>query len=276
MVSPQYFETVGTRMTAGRDFDARDTITSPKVAIVTETFVKVVAGGVNPVGKRFIEPGDASTPDQTYEVVGIVEDSKYFTARDEEQPIAFMAASQQEKPDFPAFLLHIDGPPSPVFATVRRAISEIDPQIDVQSSVLADTIRERLLRERLVAILATAFAALAVLLVTLGLYGVLSYMVTRRNNEIGIRIALGAARGSVAAMFAREAGILVLVGVFIGLGLAIASGRLASGLLFGLQPSDPATMGMAAALLAAIAIIAAYLPAWRAARVDPVIALRSD
>ena len=276
MVSPRYFATVGTRMTAGRDFDGRDTATSPRVAVVTETFVKVVAGGVNPIGKRFVESGDATTPDQTYEIVGIVEDSKYFSARDEQQPIAFMAATQLQKPEFPAFLLRISGPSAPVFSSVRRAIAEVDPQIDVQSAVLADTIRDRLLRERLVAILATAFAGLAALLVTLGLYGVLSYMVTRRSNEIGIRIALGAARGSVAAMFAREAGMLVLVGVVIGLALALASGRLASGLLFGLQPSDPTTMGMAAALLAAIAIVAAYLPAWRAARVDPVIALRSD
>jgi putative ABC transport system permease protein len=275
-VSSRYFSTVGTRLIAGRDFDRRDTVSSPKVAIVTETFVKVVAGGLNPIGRRFVESGDASTPDQTYEVVGIVEDSKYFSARDEQQPIAFMAAAQLARPDFPAFLLRIRGPSAPVFAAARRAIAEIDPHFDIESGVLANSIRERLLRERLVAMLATAFAVLAALLVTLGLYGVLSYMVTRRNNEIGIRIALGAARGRVAAMFAREAVILVFVGVVIGLGLATASGRLAGSLLFGLQPSDPTTMGMAAALLAVIAIIAAYLPAWRAARVDPVVALRSD
>jgi putative ABC transport system permease protein len=275
-ISPRYFSTVGTRMIAGRDFDRRDTLTSPKVAIVTETFVKMVAGGVNPIGKRFVESGNASTPDQTYEIVGLVEDSKYFSARDEQQPIAFMAAAQLAQPDFPTFLLRITGPSTPVFAGARRAISEVDPHFDIESGVLSDSIRERLLRERLVALLATAFAALAALLVTLGLYGVLSYMVTRRQNEIGIRIALGAARGSVAAMFAREAGLLVLVGVVIGIGLATASGRLASGLLYGLQPSDPTTMGIAAALLAAIAIVAAYLPAWRAARVDPVVALRSD
>ena len=275
-VSPRYFSTVGTRMIAGRDFDRRDTVSSPKVAIVTETFVKVVAGGGNPIGRRFVETGNASTPDQTYEIVGIVEDSKYFSARDEQQPIAFMAAAQLARPDFPAFLLRIRGPSAPVFAAARRAIAEIDPHFDIESGVLANSIRERLLRERLVALLATAFAVLAALLVTLGLYGVLSYMVTRRNNEIGIRIALGAARGRVAAMFAREAVILVFVGVVIGLGLATASGRLAGSLLYGLQPSDPTTMGMAAALLAVIAIIAAYLPAWRAARVDPVVALRSD
>jgi putative ABC transport system permease protein len=275
-VSPRYFSTVGTRMIAGRDFDRRDTVSSPKVAIVTETFVKMVAGGANPIGRRFVETGNASTPDQTYEVVGIVEDSKYFSARDEQQPIAFMAAAQLARPDFPAFLLRIRGPSAPVFAAARRAIAEIDRHFDIESGVLANSIRERLLRERLVALLATAFAVLAALLVTLGLYGVLSYMVTRRNNEIGIRIALGAARGRVAAMFAREAVTLVVVGVVIGLGLASASGRLAGSLLYGLQPSDPTTMGMAAALLVVIAIIAAYLPAWRAARVDPVVALRSD
>ena len=276
VVSPQYFSTLGTRMTAGRDFDKRDTVTSPKVAIVTETFVRVVAGGANPIGKRFVESGNASTPDQIYEVIGIVEDSKYYSARDEEQPIVFMAATQAAEPEFPSFLLRNSGPTAPIFSAVRRAISEVDPQIDIQSGVLADTVRERLLRERLVAALATAFAALAALLVTLGLYGVLSYMVTCRNNEIGIRIALGAARGSVAAMFAREAGMLVVAGVVIGLGLAAASGRLASGLLFGLQPSDPMTMGIAAVLLAGVAMVASYLPAWRAARVDPVVALRSD
>ena len=276
-VSPGYFATVGTRFKAGRDFDERDTLNSPKVAIVTETFVRTVAGGTNPIGRRFIEPGDTALPDQPYQIIGIVEDTKYSSVRDEIEPIAFMAASQVERPSFfPAFLLRVAGPPEPVFDWVRRAAPEVHPGINLDFGVLATNINQTLQRERLVAMLATAFASLAVLLVTLGLYGVLSYMVTRRNNEIGIRIALGAGRGKVAGMFAREAGTLVVVGLVIGLALAVATGQLASGLLYGLQPSDPATLAMAAAVLAVIAIVAAYLPAWRAARVDPVVALRSE
>ena len=276
-VSPGYFATVGTRLKAGRDFDERDTPNSPKVAIVTETFVRTIAGGSNPIGRRFIEPGNTTVPDQPYEIIGIVDDTKYSSVRDENEPIAFMAASQVAEPNFfPAFLLRVAGRPAPVFDWVRKAVPDIHPDINLDFSVLATNIHLTLQRERLVAMLASAFAGLAALLVTLGLYGVLSYMVTRRNNEIGIRIALGARRGTVAGMFAREAGILVVVGLAIGLGLALATGRLASGLLYGLQPSDPATMAMAAAVLTGIAIVAAYFPAWRAARVDPVVALRSE
>ena len=275
-VSSGYFATVGTRVIAGRDFDQRDTVTSPRVAIVTETFARTIANGRDPIGRRFFESGDAAQPDQIYEIVGVVADTKYYAVRDEQQPIAFMAATQSERPRLPSFLLRIAGPSAPVFAAVRSAAAEIAPDVNLDFSVLATTIRESLLRERLVAMLAAAFAGLAGLLATLGLYGMLSYMVTRRNNEIGIRIALGAARSSVAGMVAREAGWLVMAGVVIGLGLAAATGRLASGLLFGLQPSDPATMASAAALLAAVAIVASYVPAWRAARVDPLIALRSE
>lgn len=275
-VSRGYFATVGTRLVTGRDFDHRDTVTSPKVAIVTETFARTIANGRDPVGRRFFETGDATRPDQVFEIVGVVGDTKYFSVRDEKQLIAFMAATQTEHPRFPSFLLRVAGPSTPVFAAVRKGAADIDPNVNLDFSVLATTIRESLLRERLVAMLATAFAGLAGVLATLGLYGVLSYMVTRRNNEIGIRIALGAGRSSVAVMFAREAGLLVALGLVIGLALAAATGRLASGLLFGLQPSDPTTMAMASALLAAIAIVATYVPAWRAARVDPVIALRSE
>jgi predicted permease len=275
-ISGGYFSTVGTRLVAGRDFDHRDTVMSPRVAIVTETFVRTMASGTDPVGRRFFESGDATQPDVLYEIVGVVADTKYYAVRDEQQPIAFMAATQSERPRLPTFLLRAAGPSAPVFAAVRAGAAEVEPDVNLDLSVLATRIRDSLLRERLVALLATAFAGLAGLLATLGLYGVLSYMVTRRNNEIGIRIALGAARSSVAAMVAREAGLLVVIGLVIGLGLAAATGRLASGLLFGLQPSDPATMAMAGALLAAIAIVASYVPAWRAARIDPVVALRSE
>ncbi|MGH9204320.1 MAG: ABC transporter permease, partial [Vicinamibacterales bacterium] len=229
-VSPGYFATVGTQLKDGRDFDERDTPSSPKVAIVTETFVRKIAGGVNPIGRRFIEPGDTTLPDQPYEIIGIVEDMKYGSVRDENEPIAYMAASQVERPTFfPAFLLRVAGPSAPVFDWVRTAAPEVHPDLSLDFAVLASNIHQTLQRERLVAMLATAFAGLAALLVTLGLYGVLSYMVTRRNNEIGIRIALGARPGTVAGMFAREAGMLVVLGVAIGLALATATGRLASG-----------------------------------------------
>jgi predicted permease len=275
-VGPGYFATVGTRMKAGRDFDTRDTLTSARVAVVTETFVRTVAGGHDPIGRRMMEPGDTSRPDQAYEIIGVVEDTKYYSVRDEQQPIVFMAWSQVAEPLSPAFLLRVSGPHAPVFAAVREATAQVNPGINLDFTVLSSEISGSLQRERLVALLATAFAGLAGLLATIGLYGVLSYMVTRRNNEIGIRIALGADRGSVARMIAREAGLLIAIGLLIGLGLALGAGRLASGLLYGLQPYDPATLAVAAALLTTIGVLASYVPAWRAARVDPLVALRAE
>jgi ABC-type antimicrobial peptide transport system permease subunit len=156
------------------------------------------------------------------------------------------------------------------------AIGQTNSNIIVQFKTLPSMVRNSLLRERLMATLSGFFGALAALIATIGLYGVMSYTVARRRNEIGIRMALGADRRDVVRMVMREAGMLLVAGVVVGTGLAIAAARTAATLLFGLHPSDPGTLAIAAAALGAIAMLASYLPALRAARLEPTDALREE
>jgi putative ABC transport system permease protein len=202
-----------------------------------------------------------------------VRDSKYFGVRDEQTPIVFSPAAQVELPWFPAFLVR--GPaPSALTGLVKQAIAEVDPEIDIHFSVLKTRIDESLVRERLMALLSSGFGLLAALLSTIGVYGVMSYTVARRQNEIGIRLALGATRGRVMRMVVREAAVLLVIGLAAGVGLAFGATRFAATLLFGLAPNDPLTMALALGALAIVGLAAAYLPALRAARLEPVSALR--
>ncbi len=167
-------------------------------------------------------------------------------------------------------------PLADVSAAVKRATAEASPEMVISFDVLKTIVEGSLLRERLMAALSGFFGFLAALLATIGLYGVMSYMVARRTNEIGIRMALGADRTNVLSMVLREAGILLLVGLAIGTGLALLAGRSASAMLFGLQPHDPLTLVLATSVLAAVAVASSYLPARRASRLDPIVALREE
>ena len=167
-------------------------------------------------------------------------------------------------------------PPGLLMLAVKKTMLEENSEISLQFQVFTTQVRDSLLRERLMATLSGFFGFLAVALATVGLYGVISYMVARRRNEIGIRIALGASRGNVLNLVLREAGVLLGVGLMIGTGLALAVGRAASSMLFGLKPSDPVTIVASAAGLAVVAIAASMLPAMRAARVEPMVALREE
>ena len=159
---------------------------------------------------------------------------------------------------------------------VKQVINETSPDIVIEFRVLSRQIRESLTKERLMATLSGFFGFLAALLATVGLYGVISYTVARRTNEIGIRMALGAQCGNVMGMIMREAGVLLAMGVAIGAGLALAVARTATSLLFGLKPHDPLTLGLAIVLLAAVAAGASFVPAQRASRLDPMVALREE
>jgi ABC-type antimicrobial peptide transport system permease subunit len=197
--------------------------------------------------------------------------------REEFKATVFVAESQNKEPGLgPNFMLRSSLPLGSLMTAVKRTVLEENPGISLQFLVFTTQIRESLLRERLMATLSGFFGFLAVALATVGLYGVISYMVERRRNEIGIRIALGANRANVLNLVLREAAVLLIGGLAIGIGLSLAVGRAASSMLFGLQPSDPVTIGASVAGLAVVAIAASLLPAIRAARVEPVVALREE
>jgi predicted permease len=276
-VSAGYFRTMGTPMLAGRDFDNRDTPTSPVVAIVNQEFAKKFYGGQNPIGKGFRIEGGPGEAQPLYQIVGVVKDSKYQSLREPFKPIAYVAASQDKEPGLgTSIIVRSTAPLGSLLAAVRRTVLEENPEISLEFRVFRAQLRNSLLRERLMATLSGFFGFLAVVLATIGLYGVMSYMVARRRGEIGIRMALGANRGDVLGLVLREAGMLLAVGLVIGTGLAIAVGRTASSMLFGLKPTDPVTIGLSITLLAVVAIIASFLPAMRAARLEPMLALREE
>jgi putative ABC transport system permease protein len=276
-VSAGYFKTMGTPLLAGRDFISQDTIASPQAAIVNESFARKFLKGSNPIGATFGVEGDPNKPEPKYLIVGLVKDSKYQSVREDFAPIGYLAASQEEKPNQGAqFLIRSDLPLNALIPAIKRAIMEFDLEIQLNIRVMKTQIRETLLWERLMATLSGFFGVLAGVLATFGLYGVISYMVARRRNEIGIRIALGADRGAVIELILREAAVLLGIGLGIGTAVALAAGATARSMLFGLQPYDPGTIVLAIAILGAVALAASYLPARRAARLDPMIALREE
>jgi predicted permease len=276
-VSAGFFRTVGTPILAGRDFNDRDTTSSPKVAVVDETFVREILKGESPIGRTFAFEPSVGDPIVPYEIVGLVRDTKYRTLRETKEPLAFISESQADTPDpYTNLLTRSSVPPETLIGPLTRAITEVNPNLVVDFKVLTNQIAETLVLERLMATLAGFFGALAGVLAVIGLYGILSYMVARRRGEIGIRMALGANSRHVVALIGREAGRLLVIGLVIGAVLAVASARTARSLLFGLEPGDPVTLASAIAVLAAVAALAAYWPARRAARLDPLVALREE
>ena len=276
-VSAGYFKTMGTPLLAGRDFDERDTPGPEPAAIVTQLFARQFFPNQNPIGQLFQIDETPDRPNPHYRIVGVVKDTKYTDLREALTPIAFFAASQEEKPDpFLQLVVRSTAPASTITAEVASAVGQTHRSIVLDFQTMKTQVRDSLLRERLMATLSGFFGGLAALLATIGLYGVMSYMVARRKNEIGIRMALGADRRDVVRMVMREAGILLVGGVVIGLLLAVAAARAATTLLFGLHPGDPATLAMAAGGLGLVAMLASYLPALRASRLEPTEALREE
>jgi putative ABC transport system permease protein len=273
-VSPGYFRTMETPLLAGRDFNQTDTSTSPRVAIVNEAFTRKFMGGVSPLGKVF---SDTGKPDQTYQIVGLVKNTKYYMLREDPTPIAFVSFTQANGPEEESkLMIRSDEPLTSLISSIKRTASDMSPSLVLTFSVLKTQIREGLLREQLMATLSGFFGALATILAMVGLYGVISYMVVRRRNEIGVRMALGANRSDIVVMVLREAAILCLIGLAIGTGLALAAGTAAASMLYGLKPGDPLTLGSAITGMIAVAMIASLLPAQRAATVHPMEALREE
>jgi len=277
-VSPDYFKTLGIPLLAGRDFNNGDAPNAPKVAVVNESFARALTGGENPVGKSFRVERTPSDPETVYEIVGLVKDAKYRDLHEEFVPVAFTASSQAARPSEGAqFLIRTTAVSAAALApSIKNAVGEVSPDIDIVFRVFKDEVDSSILRERLMATLSGAFGLLALLLACVGLYGVMSYGVAGRTNEIGIRMALGARGRDVLWLILREAALLVLVGVGLGLPAALLAARLAAGLLYGVTPADPVSVSLAVLLLFAVAALACYLPARRATKVDPMIALRYE
>lgn len=275
LVSPGFFKTMGTPLLTGRDFNDHDTATSPKVAIVNEAFARQFAYGANPVGKRIWKKAGLVEPQVVYEIVGLVKNTKYQDLREDFPPLFYVPIAQGPDPDQP-ILIRSRIPLADLASRIKQAVFQISPDISIQFKTLPGMIHDELVGERLMATLSGFFGVLAALLAVVGLYGVLSYMVVRRTNEIGIRMTLGAGGGEITRMIIREAGVLLAAGLGVGILLSLAGGRAASSLLFGLKAYDPLTLAIAAALLSLIALAASYLPARRATKVDPILALRYE
>ena len=279
VVSSRYFETIGQKLVQGRSFTELDRHGAPNVAVINETLARRFFGNGNPVGRKF-DPNGGTHFD--WEIVGVARDAIYTSLKDEPKPVFYVPYAQT-----PGFFHNLGGRDMFVdvrgatagafLATeVRQTIAQIDPRILVDIETLETHVAGSLAQDRLLALLSGCLGAIALLLVAIGLYGVMAYSVTRRTGEIGIRMALGARPAAVLAMVFREGFLLVLAGVVIGSALALASSRLVTSLLFGITARDLAAFAGAAAVMALAALFSTLLPARRAARMDPMVALRTE
>ncbi|HSL21709.1 MAG TPA: ABC transporter permease [Vicinamibacterales bacterium] len=276
-VNAGYFAALGMPVLAGRNFGTRDTVTSPRVAIVSAAFAARYLPGEAPLGKTFTFVGPPGQPNPPYEIVGVVPDAKYTDLREPLGPVVFLPDTQEERPaPFLSAVLRTELAPDSLRVPVTRAATEIHPGLLLTFRTMEKAVADSLLRERLMASLSGGFAALALLLAMVGLYGLMSYTVATRRSEIGIRIALGASRGQIVRMIARETLVLVAIGSTIGLLLSVPAARAATSLLFGLTPGDPPVLTAAIGVLGFVAGASAIVPAYRAARLSPTIALRED
>jgi putative ABC transport system permease protein len=277
-ISPGYFQSMETPILAGRDFNGNDTATSPKVAIVNVSFVKkFLNGDKDAVGKQFRLWESPGKPEPYYSVVGVVKDSVYNDMHQPFVPVMYFPRTQVEKADTDVtFLIRSQLSVASLLNSVKNTIAGVNPEIDIQFKVLRTQIGESLVQDELMATLCGFFGALAVLLAAIGLYGVISYTVAQRTNEIGVRMALGAQRSGVIGLILGEVAVLMAIGIVVGIGLTLAGSKAASSLLYGLKPRDPLTLVLAIVILAAIGFGSSFMPARRATRVDPMAALRYE
>ncbi len=271
-----YFSTMGIPLVQGREFGASDTATSPKVAIINEAMSRRYFAGRDPIGSRFtFGAGDRVRPD--IDIVGVVKDSKHATVRDKVGPFVYLPYSQLKTLGNITFYVKTKQDVGAMATGLRREVQRMDANLPVfDLKTLERQIDESLFADKFLTFLSMCFALLAALLASLGLYGVMAYTVTRRTREIGIRMALGATRGVVSWLILREVVLLALIGLVVGLPAAFGLGRLTESLLFGVKASDPLVFIGAGLLLTVATLLGGYLPARKAAGIDPLLALRCE
>jgi putative ABC transport system permease protein len=284
-VSPGYFEALKIPILSGRDFQEADNARSRRVMLINESFVRSHLGGLHPIGATVRTIAEAGYPETTYEIIGVVGNTKYADLREEPcwcdvparwmPPIAFVPIAQNPglQPWAPVI---VRSGTSRVTSAIAQRVTRLNPAIAIQFIELKSQIRERLVAERMIAWLAGAFGVVAMVLVAVGLYGIIAYLTVSRRKEIGIRLSLGSTQAQIVMLVLRDNLWLLATGLAIGLPLAATAIRSASTLLFGLTPTDVPTLAGAACLLASTAALAGGIPAWRAAKVHPDVALRCD
>lgn len=289
-VMPGFFETIGAKIVQGRSIEEQDTNTTRPIAVVNEAFVRRFFQHQNPIGQHF--GMNRIQYAGKIEIVGVVRDIRYMTwgYKDPIRPMFWLSEAQSVKYDDPQFntfdlfshflyniVIWAPGNPSGIEAEVRKALASIDPNlvvygVDPYSKILAGDFQ----RENMIATLTMLFGALGLVLAAVGLYGVMAYTVEQRTSEIGVRMALGADRASVVRMVLRSAFFQIGIGVGLGIPLALFAGRLMTRQLFGISPWDPRMIISATLLLCAAALLASWIPAARAATVEPMVALRTE
>ena len=276
-VSDGYFATFRVPLLAGRDFDpSRDTTSAPLVVIINQTLAAMFDGG-QAIGRRFRVQATSAQPATDYEIIGIAADAKYLSLRQEPYPGVFFPLSQATRQS-PGLLVAVRSrrPIEALTSAIVQSLRELDPAMGMSFTVLDTAIDGTLVRERLLATLSSFFGLLAALLAVIGLYGLFAYTVVRRTNEIGVRMSLGASRFDIVRMMLYEAGLLVALGLVIGTAIAAAGGRFADALVFGIDGRDPSSIVIAIALLGTLGLVASYLPARSASRIEPLQALRAE
>jgi predicted permease len=280
VVSPNYFATLSIPIVRGRSFNVRDTRQGPSVAIINEAMARQFWPGQEPVGKR-LRPGPASV--QFIEVIGVVKNARGARLWEADQPYVYLPVLQgTEGPPIQTeqlgmkLLIRTDGNPESISTIVPRVVRALDPNVQVSTATLGKSAERWVWFSQIAAMLSSGLGILGLLLASVGIYGVMSYSVTQRTYELGIRMALGASRHEILKLILGQGLRITLLGVTAGLGIALAVTRLIAAMLYGVRSTDLVTFGGVSIFLTGIALLASYLPAHRASRVDPMVALRHE
>ncbi|HEV2289719.1 MAG TPA: ABC transporter permease, partial [Candidatus Acidoferrales bacterium] len=276
-VTPDFFATMRTPILEGRAFDARDTAASTPVVIVNQLLARTYFPGQNPIGKHLLANNKGMLSTQPMEIIGVTQNAKYNSLREDFQPEAYFPLAQiGAVGEGTTFEIRTAMTPGVLIPAVRDAMASVNKSASLQFTTLRQEADDSVLQEHLMAVLSGFFGGLALLLTAIGLYGVMAYVVTQRTHEIGIRMALGAQQTSILRLVMRDAAIVLVAGIVAGVLGSIWITRLARQLLFGLTPNDPSTLALAIMALVAVALVATYIPARRAMKVDPMVALRYE